>query len=95
MKFLKEPSEELEKVEAFNLIQWLGKLSVENQSVSEEIAKGIKVAWEHYTRIWEAVSEHEFLNKHLFIVRDLRILEEKLVEAGILTPEEVFDLSVS
>jgi len=26
-------------------------------------------------------------------VRDLKILEEKLVEAGLLTPEEIFEMS--
>jgi len=26
-------------------------------------------------------------------VRDLKLLEEKLVEGGIITPEEIFDMS--
>lgn len=51
------------------------------------------VAREQYLKIREAVKENQFLSQHLFIVRDLKILEEKLVEAGLLTPEEIFEMS--
>jgi len=44
-------------------------------------------------KIREALASNEFLSQHLFIVWDFKILEEKLVEAGLLTPEEIYDLS--
>jgi len=39
----------------------------------------------------EAINQYEFLTKNLPIIWDLRILEDKLVQAGLLTPDEVFE----
>jgi hypothetical protein len=40
----------------------------------------------------EALNQYEFLKNNLALVRDMRTLEELLVKAGLLTPEEVFDI---
>lgn len=44
MEFLREPNSELQKVEDFLLVKRIANLTLENKQVSEELAKGIKVA---------------------------------------------------
>lgn len=55
MEFLREPNSELQKVEDFLLVKRIANLTLENKQVSEELAKGIKVAWDQYLKIRQAV----------------------------------------
>lgn len=39
----------------------------------------------------EAYDTYEFIQQNIFLLRDLRHLEEALISGGILTPEEAFE----
>lgn len=41
----------------------------------------------------DALSKFEFLRSNLALIWDMKLLEDKLVQAGLLTPEELFDIN--
>ena len=41
----------------------------------------------------DALSKFQFLKNNLALIRDMKVLEDKLVQGGFLTPEEVFDVT--
>lgn len=80
-------------IEDYKLLEKLGTLTLETKDLNQDLALGIQQAREQYIKMKDALSKFQFLKNNLALIRDMKVLEDKLVQGGFLTPEEVFDVT--